>query len=103
MKGSGGRFFDDVEDGVAFWKPGAGRRRSHGRRQRGGVEFLVCRGRGRTAGNWMELGELKGGWLYDAALSLLREIGGGPIASSDARVAEGLRGYQWLRGWRGAC
>lgn len=92
MKGSGGRFFDDVEDGVAFWKPGAGRQRCHGRRQRGGVEFLVCRGRGRTAVNGMEFGGLKGGQLYDAALSLLREIGEA-TASSDARIAEGLRGY----------
>lgn len=88
--GSGGRFFDDVEDGVAFLKPGAGRRMSHERKQQGGVVFLVCRGRGRTAGNWMEFGGLKGGRLNDAALSLLREIGGA-IACSDARVAEGLR------------
>ena len=88
-KGSGGRFFD-VEDGVAFLKPGAGRRMSHERKQQGGVVFLVFRGQGRTAGNWMEFGGLKGGRSYDAALSLLREIGGA-IASSDARVPEGLR------------
>lgn len=101
MKGSGGRFFDDVEDGVAFLKPGAGRRRSHGKRHRGGVELLVSRGRGRTAGNWMGFGELKGG-LSHGALNLLREIGGA-IESSDARVAEGLRGYRWLRRWKGEC
>lgn len=90
-KGSGSRFFDDVEDGVAFLKPGAGRRMSHERKQQGGVVFLACRGRGRTAGYWMEFGGLEGGRsLYDAALSLLRGIGGA-IASSDARVAEGLR------------
>lgn len=102
MKGSGGLFFDDAEDGVAFWKPGAGRQRSHGWRQRGGVEVLVYRGRGRTAENWMEFGELEGGRLYDGALSLLREIGG-VIESSDARVAEGSRDYQWLRGWKEEC
>lgn len=102
MKGSGGRFFDDVEDEVAFLKPGAGRRRSHGRRHRGGIELLVSRGRGKTAGNWMEFGELKGGRRSDGALSLLREIGGG-IEGSNVRVAEGLRGYRWLRGWKGEC
>lgn len=100
MKGSSGRFFDDVEDGVAFLKPGAGRRRSHGRKHRGSIELWVSRGRGRTAGNWMELGELKGGRLSVGALSLLREIWGA-IESSDARVAEHLRGYRWLRGWKG--
>lgn len=100
IKGSNGRFFDDVEDGVAFLKPGAGRQRSHGRRHRGDIELLVSQGRGRTAGNWMEFGELKGGRLSDCALDLLREIGGA-IESSDARVAEGLRGYRWLRGWKG--
>ena len=99
MKGLSGRFFDDVEDGVAFLKPGAGRPRSHGRKHRGSVELLVSRGRGRTAENWMELGELKGG-LSDGALSLLRETGGA-TESSDARVAECLRGYQWLRGLKG--
>lgn len=100
MKGSSGRFFDDVEDEVAFLKPGAGRRRSHGRRHRGGIELLVSRGRGRTVGKWMEFGELKGGRLSDGALTLLREIGGAN-ESSDARVAERSRGYQWLRGWKG--
>lgn len=100
MKGLSDRFFDDVEDGVAFLKPGAGQPRSHGRKHRGSVELLVSRGRERTAENWMELGELKGGRLSDGALSLLREIGGA-VESSDARFAEGLRGYQWLRGWKG--
>lgn len=100
MKGSSGRFFDDVEDGVAFLKPGAGRRRSHGKSHRESIELLESRGRGRTAGNLMELGELKGGRLSVGALSLLREIGRA-IEGSDARVADGLRGYRLLRGWGG--